>query len=80
MTPGSPTWLPSSHRSKLTALIRAPAPKASTSPTRRDGHGLSMPSSAPMTSEDAASAPHPTAPVTARVLRVPNARPWPAEP
>src|SRR3954470_9015219 len=59
--PGPPTCAPSSARSKLTALIRAPAPKASTSPMRRPGHGCAEPRSPPMTRDDAASAPHPSA-------------------
>src|SRR4051812_11189729 len=53
--------MPSSARSKLTALMSAPAPKASTSPTHALGHGRARPNSAPMTSDDAASAPHPSA-------------------
>src|SRR5215212_748669 len=58
---GLPTCAPSSARSKLTALISAPAPKASTSPTIRCGRGRASPSSAPMISDDAASAPQPRA-------------------
>jgi hypothetical protein len=69
MTPASPSAAPSCARSKLTALINAPAPKAKTSPTRRDGHGRNSPRNAPITSEDAASTPQPTAAVTARILR-----------
>src|SRR3954468_17135222 len=52
---------PSSQRSKETALISAPAPNASTSPTIRFGQGRASPRSAPTTSDDAASAPHNTA-------------------
>src|SRR3954453_21435673 len=59
--PGSPSFEPSSTRSKLTALISAPAPNARTMPTARSDHGRARPSSAPRTSEDAASAPHPSA-------------------
>src|SRR4051812_1282211 len=59
--PGPPTCAPSSARSKLTALISAPAPKASTSPMSRPGHGRADPRSPPMTRDDAASAPHASA-------------------
>src|SRR3954469_3835087 len=52
---------PSSKRSKLTALISAPAPKASTDPISRGDHSRTRPSTAPMTSDDAASAPQPSA-------------------
>src|SRR4051795_4093351 len=52
---------PSSQRSNDTALISAPAPNASTSPTARSGHVRASPRSAPSTSDDAASAPHPRA-------------------
>src|SRR5262245_22062281 len=58
---GSPISRPSSARSKLTALISAPAPKASTAPTRRSGHLRAIPKIAPRISDDAASAPQPTA-------------------
>lgn len=75
-TPGSPRRAPSCARSKLTALIRAPAPKASTSPTRRSCQGLAVPSSAPMTSDEAASAPHPSAAVTTRTLCAGGAQIW----
>ena len=47
----------------LTALISAPAPNASTAPTSLSGHGRAMPRSAPMTSDDALSAPQPRAAV-----------------
>src|SRR3954451_2424055 len=66
--------MPSSARSKLTALMSAPAPKASTSPTHALGHGRARPNSAPMTSDDAASAPHPSA-VAIRRGKVPMATP-----
>src|SRR5215510_11474357 len=56
-----PTLTPSSNSSKLTALISAPAPKESTSPISRFGHGRRRPSSIPSTSDDAASAPQPNA-------------------
>src|SRR3954464_11650525 len=62
--PASPTWAPSWARSKLTALMSAPAPNASTSPISRGDQGLANPSSAPMTSDDAASTPHPSAAFT----------------
>src|SRR5690349_1767568 len=52
---------PSCQRSNDTALISAPAPNASTSPTSRSGHGRTSPTSAPITSDDAATAPHRTA-------------------
>ena len=53
----SPSWA----SSKLTALISAPAPKARTRPTCRGGQRRAKLSSAPMTSELAASAPQPIA-------------------
>ena len=56
-----PTSRPSSNRSKLTALISAPAPNARTTPTTRSGHSRTRPSSPPRISEDAASAPQPRA-------------------
>ena len=52
-----PTWMPSSKSSKLTALMSAPAPNASTSPTSRSGHVRASPSSIPITSDEAATAP-----------------------
>src|SRR4051794_23277135 len=67
--------MPSSARSKLTALMSAPAPKASTSPTALPGHCRARPNSAPMTSDDAASAPHPNA-VAIRRGKVPAAGPY----
>ena len=42
--PPPPILTPSSARSKLTALISAPAPKASTRPTRRSGQRRARPS------------------------------------
>ena len=56
-----PTFAPSSARSKLTALISAPAPNARTRPTSRVRPRRASPSSAPRTSEEAASAPQPSA-------------------
>src|SRR3954471_23863354 len=56
-----PAFTPSSASSKLTELIRAPAPKARTTPTQRSGHRRARPTIAPMTSEEAASAPQPRA-------------------
>ena len=52
-----PTSSPSSASSKETELTSAPAPKASTRPTHLSGHLRASPSSAPITSDDAASAP-----------------------
>ena len=59
--PSPPTSIPSSASSKLTALMSAPAPKASTSPTCRSDHGRAKASSAPITSDPAASEPQPSA-------------------
>src|SRR5215213_6599844 len=59
-----PSRTPSCARSKLTALIKAPAPNPSTAPTRRAGHVRTSPIAAPSTNEDAASAPHASADVT----------------
>src|SRR5829696_10163894 len=58
------SFTPSSASSKLTALISAPAPKPSTSPIARRGHGRANPIRAPTTSDDAASAPQPSAAAT----------------
>src|SRR5829696_7557381 len=60
---GSPPaiFTPSSASSKLTALISAPAPKPSTSPIALRGHDRASPISAPTASDDAASAPQPSA-------------------
>src|SRR5688500_6371712 len=59
--PALPTLAPSCARSKLTALINAPAPKASTTPIMRSGHERARPSTAPATSDEAARAPQPSA-------------------
>ena len=56
-----PTAAPSSARSKLTALINAPAPNASTTPISLLGHVRTRPSTAPMINDDAATNPHPSA-------------------
>jgi hypothetical protein len=48
----------------LTALISTPAPKPSTSPIALSGLGRANPISAPITSDDAASAPQPSAAAT----------------
>src|SRR3954452_11534035 len=65
-TPTPPIARASSASSKLTALISAPAPKASTDPTCAEDQRWANVSSAPMTSELAASAPHPiAAPISA---------------
>src|SRR5207253_5181318 len=59
---GAPaTSIPSAASSKLTALIRAPAPKASTKPTCGIDHSRAKLSAAPMTRELAAIAPQPIA-------------------
>ena len=59
--PRLPIAIPSWASSKLTALISAPAPKASTRPIWRSGHLRMNASSAPMISEEAARVPHPSA-------------------
>src|SRR5207247_9751692 len=59
-----PTATPSSNNSKLTALMRAPAPNASTSPISRAGHDRASPRSMPSTSDEAATTPQPNAPPT----------------
>src|SRR4051794_5753006 len=56
-----PICTPSSASSKLTALSNAPAPKPSTSPTRRLGQGRARPIRAPSTRDEAATDPHPSA-------------------
>src|ERR1700709_517917 len=61
VAPAPPTPSPSPANSKLTALISAPAPKARTRPTSRGDQRQAKLSSAPMTSELAASAPQPVA-------------------
>jgi hypothetical protein len=58
------SFTPSSASSKLTALMSAPAPKPSTSPTGWRGQGRASPISAPSTSDDAARAPQPSAAAT----------------
>src|SRR3954469_859462 len=71
VAPAPPTRSPSSANSKLTALISAPAPKARTSPTWRGDQRRTKLSSAPMTSELAASAPQPiAAAISATLLTV----------
>src|SRR5215218_6008755 len=65
MTPGSPIFAPSWARSKLTALMSAPAPNARTRPMTRLGHGRTTPMAAPITSDEAAMAPQRIASVTA---------------
>ena len=59
-----PSRIPSPNSSKLTALISAPAPKPSTSPMNLRGHGRARPSTAPITSDDAATTPQTTAAAT----------------
>src|SRR3954451_16803687 len=67
--PGPPTRAPSSARSKLTALIRAPAPKASTSPTASSFQRRARPRKPPRTSDEAARAPQArAAPIVARTV------------
>src|SRR3954447_10331279 len=59
--PRPPALAPSSASSKLIALISAPAPKASTRPTHCTGQRRANASATPSRSEEAASAPHPSA-------------------
>lgn len=63
--PSPPSRSPPRAKSKLTALISAPAPKPRTKPTRRAGQGLMTPRSAPMASAEAARTPQPNASIIA---------------
>src|SRR3954451_22092346 len=61
VVPRPPAFAPSSASSKLIALMSAPAPKASTRPTHCLGHRRAKASRTPSRSEEAASAPQPSA-------------------
>src|SRR6478609_653923 len=63
---GLPIRRPSCASSKATLEMRAPAPKASTTPTTRSPQRRASASNAPNTNELAASAPHPNAAHTVR--------------
>src|SRR5919108_4906124 len=65
--PAPPILTPSWASSKLTALISAPPPNASTSPTSCSLQSRASERRAPMTSDEAASAPHPSAAATSVV-------------
>src|SRR5262245_13360378 len=74
--------MPSSASSKLTALISAPAPNDSTRPTTLSDHVRTSASSAPITSDPAASAPQPVAAAMTKPLHTERPRwvitRWPA--
>src|SRR5262245_13725034 len=66
--------MPSSASSKLTALISAPAPNDSTRPTTLSDHIRTSASSAPITSDPAASAPQPVAAAMTKPLHTERPR------